>query len=132
SLPAGEALKRAWPDCRISYLAAAPYQELLRAIPWIHAVIPDSPSTSGGTLRDSIRALAPEAALFLYPRPKTAWAAWRAGVPLRLGPLGRWYFPLFNRRLNFHRSRYEKHEADYNLDLVRALGVEAELRQASI
>jgi ADP-heptose:LPS heptosyltransferase len=36
----------------------------------------------------------------------------------------RWWSPFYNRKVYVHRSRCERHESDYNLDLVRALGAD--------
>jgi ADP-heptose:LPS heptosyltransferase len=58
----------------------------------------------------------------LYPRPSLAFAAAWAGVPLRVGTSYRWYSFLYGRRVRVHRSACDRHEADYNLDLARALG----------
>ncbi|MBX3034686.1 MAG: glycosyltransferase family 9 protein [Bdellovibrionaceae bacterium] len=46
-------------------------------------------------------------------------AAWLEKVPVRAGVLSQWHSFLFlNRALRQKRSRAEKHEADYNLDLL--------------
>jgi ADP-heptose:LPS heptosyltransferase len=41
-----------------------------------------------------------------------------------VGTSYRWYSFLYNKRIPVHRSKCERHESDYNLDLVRALGAE--------
>ena len=42
-----------------------------------------------------------------------------AGVKIRIGTAYRWYSFLFNKRVYVHRSRIEKHEVEYNIDLVK-------------
>lgn len=53
-------------------------------------------------------------------------ALWWRGVPLRAGVLSQWHsFLFFNRGLRQRRSLAEKHEADYNLELLaHAIGKE--------
>lgn len=47
------------------------------------------------------------------------WALWRSGIAVRGGVLSQWHSFLFlNKGLRQQRSRAEKHEADYNFDLV--------------
>jgi ADP-heptose:LPS heptosyltransferase len=58
----------------------------------------------------------------LWDRPRNAWLCLRAGIPLRVGITGRWYSPLFSRRLALRRSQGERHESEYNLDFACALG----------
>src|SRR5262249_23938469 len=64
-----------------------------------------------------------DAAIVAYPRWRAAWAVWRAGIPLRIGPASKPYSVLFNRRIWQHRSEGRRHEADYNLELRQPLGV---------
>lgn len=54
-----------------------------------------------------------------------ALACWVARIPERYSPRSRWFhFFFFNRTLRQSRSRSEKHEADYNWELMRwALGL---------
>ena len=55
---------------------------------------------------------------------KIAAAFYGAGVRYRVGPLGPFYSYLFyNRGVRQRRSRVEMHEADYNLQLLRRLGI---------
>ena len=68
-----------------------------------------------------------DAALLLWGNWKNAWLALKAGIPLRIGASGRPYALSYSRRLSLRRSEGLRSEADYNLDFVRALGIEAEL-----
>lgn len=132
ALPVGQAIKAAWPECRVSIMASTQYVSLLNLVSWVSAVLPHDSGRSMTHLARDIRVEKPQAALFLYPRPKIAWAAWRAGVPHRVGPVGRWYSFLFNARIRMHRSRMDQHEAHYNLELARSLGIPADLRRPQI
>ena len=64
-----------------------------------------------------------DAAIVAYPRWRIVWALWRAGVPVRIGAASKPYSILFTNRIWQHRSEGKKHEADYNLELLEALGV---------
>jgi heptosyltransferase-2 len=44
-------------------------------------------------------------------------------VPLRVGPASKVFSILFNRRVWQHRSKGQRHEADYNLELLAPLGI---------
>lgn len=132
ALPVGQAIKAAWPQCRISIMASSQFASLLNLVSWVSAVLPYDSGRSMTHLARDIREERPQAALFLYPRPKIVWAAWRAGVPNRVGPVGRWYSFLFNTRIQMHRSRMDQHETHYNLELARSLGIAADLRGPQI
>ncbi|MCM0605431.1 MAG: glycosyltransferase family 9 protein [Xanthomonadaceae bacterium] len=67
-----------------------------------------------------------DAAVVLQSKLGITLGIWRAGIPLRVGPVSKlhtWF--LFNERIRQNRSRVEKHEAEYNLELMKPLGVEA-------
>lgn len=64
-----------------------------------------------------------EAAIFLKPFRRLMWAAWMAGVPVRVASGYRWYSPLANRPIYEHRSEFSKHESEYNVDMLKGLGL---------
>ena len=51
------------------------------------------------------------------------WAAFLARVPVRVASGNRWYSLLANRRIYEHRSKFSKHESEYNLGMLRGLGL---------
>jgi len=75
-------------------------------------------------LADRLRGLKADVFIILYPRPRQVLAAWLAGIPIRVGTAYRWYGYFLNRRVKVHRSLCDRHEVEYNLDLVKPLGVE--------
>jgi heptosyltransferase-2 len=58
-----------------------------------------------------------------YPTFRLALLMFLSGIPVRVGTGYRWYSFLFNRRVYEHRKTAEKHELEYNLSLLSALGV---------
>ncbi len=63
-------------------------------------------------------------AILVHPSFRAIASSWLAGVPVRAGRASNvWQFML-NRRLVQNRSSNQKHEAEYNLDLLRGIGLE--------
>lgn len=81
---------------------------------------------------EELRQGAFDLALVLFGSWRNAWALQSAGIPERWGASGRPYSLLYSKRLPLRRSQGLKSEADYNLDFVRALGLEAPLKAASL
>jgi heptosyltransferase-2 len=132
TLPAVQALKGAFPECRVTVLASAANAEAARHHPDVDAVVIDPLEAKGSRLRGvrglvrQVRGLGCDAAVVVHPTPRLALALWLARVPIRVGTAYRAYSPLFNRRVHQHRRRPPwKHEAAYNLDLLHPLGVRA-------
>jgi heptosyltransferase-2 len=65
-----------------------------------------------------------DAAIFLKPFRRLMLAAFAARVPKRVATGYRWYSVLANRRVYEHRHDFSKHESEYNLGLLRGLGLE--------
>ena len=64
-----------------------------------------------------------EAAIFLKPFRRLMWASWVAGVPIRVATGYRWYSLLANRQIYEHRSEFSKHESEYNVEMLKGLGL---------
>jgi ADP-heptose:LPS heptosyltransferase len=64
-------------------------------------------------------------ALVLHAPAAVAFALVAAKIPVRVGPLSKWYSLLaYTCGIRQARSQVEMHEADYNLQLLRPLGIE--------
>lgn len=66
-------------------------------------------------------------AIVAFPRFRIALLLLLAGISVRVGTGFRWYSFLFNRRVYEHRKTGERHESEYNLGLLRAVGVQSRL-----
>lgn len=75
--------------------------------------------TSTTRLVQYLKSEKPDAVIVFYAPWWVSYACWKAGVPLRVTRRSQWHsFLFFNQTLRQSRSLAEKHEADYNRDLV--------------
>jgi ADP-heptose:LPS heptosyltransferase len=90
--------------------------------PWIDEVLVD-PDSSSGTHRlvEAVRAGHHDAVVTLFSTIRVGYACWRAGIPYRIAPATKLSQVFYNRRLSQRRSRSEKPEWAYNLELAAAL-----------
>jgi hypothetical protein len=124
SLPVFQSLKASFPGVKVTALVSPYAREVVEAHPDVDHVELLSRADTLPTLIWKFRQLECDAFLALYPRPTIALAARVARIPLRVGVSYRWWSFLYNKRIPVHRSKCDRHESDYNLDLVRALGAE--------
>lgn len=136
STPVFTALKRARPSVRLTVMVREALIPVLSGHPDIDELMIYEPEgrhsgTGGlGRLASEIRAGRFDAAVALQSQARIAAALFAARVPVRIGPASKPHSYLFyNRRIRQRRSRVEKHEADYNLDLLRPLGIEVRSRE---
>jgi ADP-heptose:LPS heptosyltransferase len=128
STPVATALKKNGPGVHVTFLVRHYTAEITRCHPYVDETLELDGAEIGGDMRRLAQALRHrhfDAAVILYPRPHLAWAVWRSGIPLRIGTGYRWYSFLFNRRVFEHRKTAVHHEAEYNLRLLRPLGMSA-------
>ena len=125
ALPVAEAIKDAKPEARVYYAVSPMTSEIASACPFIDGVIEYDEAAKGPSpvfrLVRAVRRLGPAAAIFLRPTMRTALACLAAGVPRRVGTSYRYYSFMFNQRCRQHRKFADRHELEYNLDVLRVL-----------
>lgn len=122
-LPVATALRRLLPDAKVSFLSSAYAAPVLAQHPDVAAVL----TLNGQERFVDVVALFRrgfDAAIFLKPFRRLMAAAFVARVPVRVATGYRWYSLLANRRIYEHRSDFSRHEATYNLGLLRGVGLE--------
>ncbi len=120
TLPAIDAVRGAYPDAAVTLFVAPSVRPLAERVPGIdrvHAV-----TTGARHLRDSLRQLAPDVVVCVSRSPASAWAAWRARVPHRVGTGRRFWSPLFGRTVCEPRRSGGRHEVEYALSFAHRAG----------
>ena len=85
SLPVFQVLKEAFPDARLTALVSPYAKDIVQGHPAVDGVELLDKDESPFTLAGRFKAINPDVFIALYPRPLQALAAWRAGIPLRIG-----------------------------------------------
>lgn len=118
-----QSLRKAFPKAKITALVSAYAQEVVQGHPAIDAVEIYRPGDGMGPLTEQLKKLDADVFIAVYPRPQLALAAWLAKIPVRIGTAFRWYSFAYNMRIRKHRHFGDRHEVEYNLDLLAPLGV---------
>jgi heptosyltransferase-2 len=122
SLPVATQLRQLVPGVTIGFLTSPTVAPLLDHHPDVDYVRTVRFTDSLKELRRAF-SQGVEAAVFLKPFRRLMWAAWVAGVPIRVATGYRWYSLLVNRPIYEHRSEFSKHESEYNVAMLRGLGL---------
>ena len=130
STPVAVALKKAFPQCRITFLVRRATLPVVENCPAVDDAVAIETWMRNGRLRlralvDFLKRNGFDTAVHLFPRPTIALAAFLARIPRRIGTGYRYYSMLFNHRIYEHRKTARRHEAEYNLQLLTPLGIEA-------
>jgi ADP-heptose:LPS heptosyltransferase len=132
SLPACQILKSAHPGFKLTMLVNSYTCDLARACMMIDDVLVDQPAM--GWLKD-IKQLTKlvqkniyDAVITLFSTTRVGLAVRRANIPYRLAPATKLAQIFYNHRLTQRRSRSEKPEFEYNLELVRKFLIDQGVR----
>ncbi len=125
STPVLTALKEKYPQVHITMLVRNYTRDLVVGHPHVDRVLVQEKldSLSFWQRVAGIRQQQFDTAIVLHPRFRIALLLALAGIPLRIGSGYRWYSFLFNHRIFEHRKTAEHHELDYNLRMLRILGI---------
>lgn len=129
TLPAIHALRHAFPHARLTLMLHPALQELFAGHPDVDEVVPE-PAGAGPWWRHAWRVSRlwrswhPEIIILANPKKAYHLGAWLAGIPRRVGYDRKWGW-LLTHRLQDRKPLGERHEVEYNLELIRTLGIAA-------
>ncbi|MDP3703938.1 MAG: glycosyltransferase family 9 protein [Candidatus Omnitrophota bacterium] len=135
NLPAIAALKAALPQAALTLLVQPDLKPLLIDVAGLHEVLADAGGEGGWWLARAIRLaqlLTPyrfDLAVISNPKKEIHLAVWLAGIPCRVGYARKWGRWLLTHRIDDRKALGERHEVEYNLDLIRSLGLPSTIPQ---
>jgi len=123
SLPSFELLKTCMPDATIFALVPEYTSELAQTCPFIDKVIIDkplnNPISDNVSLQKELSSHKIDSIISIYSTTRVGLAAFLTGIKYRLAPATKIAQIFYNHRLTQGRSRSEKPEYEYNLELVQ-------------
>ena len=127
SLPLAGIVKKHFPDCRVSFLIRNYTKDLVENHPQIDEVILLEEKNGKVPIIKNVRKLKKksfDSTVIVYPTFVTALIVFLSHIKFRVGSGYRWYSFLFNKRIFEHRKYAEKHELEFNVNLLKPLGIE--------
>lgn len=123
ALPVAKVVKDTFKNSEVSFLVSSYVSPILENYPYIDRVITFSGYENILDLISMFKKEKPDIVIFIFPVFKLALAAFIARVPLRIGTAFRTYSFAFNERVWENRRPSIKHESEYNVSMLRALGI---------
>ncbi len=128
ALPMVTVLRENLPGSRISMLLRSYTSALVEGFAGLDTIITyDESGVQKGffALLAELRARRFDLVVVSHPTFRIAFLMALAGIPVRVGSGYRWYSFLFNKKVFEHRKTAEKHESEYNVSLLQAVGIRA-------
>ncbi|RCK75895.1 MAG: ADP-heptose--lipooligosaccharide heptosyltransferase II [Ignavibacteriae bacterium] len=127
TLPLADVIKKFYPNAYIAMLVRQYTSELSINYKSIdETIIYDNNGRKIGFLQllKVIKSYNFDVAISVFPRFRLALILSLAKIPIRIGTAYRFYSFLFNIKIKEHRKFAQKHELEYNLNLLKPLGIE--------
>ncbi len=126
TVPVAEIIKRNYPDCKITFLVRDYTKNILFNHPFIDEIITIKTKSNKTLLYSNykfIRELKFDTAVVVSPNFKLALIIFLSKIKNRVGTGYRWYSFLFNKKVFVHRKYAEKHELEFNVELLEEIGI---------
>ncbi|RMD51206.1 MAG: glycosyltransferase family 9 protein [Ignavibacteria bacterium] len=135
SLPLAAEIKKHYPDSKISFLVREYTSALLDSHPYVDDVIllpMNENKIDKKKIINELRNKNFDYGIVVYPTFEIAWILFRAGIKYRIGTGYRLYSFLFNKKIYEHRKSGHLHELEYNLNLLKLLGIEHQINKSNV
>lgn len=135
SLPLAGLIKKHFPDCKITFLLRNYTKDIANGHPNIDEVIILKEDNGRIPVWKNVNQLKKglfDASIIVYPTFITALIIFLARVKSRVGSGYRWYSFLFNKKVFEHRKYAEKHELEYNVNLLKVFGIEESISTKNV
>lgn len=135
NIPSFRAIKQSFLDAKLNVVVSSHVKELAESIEYIDNVIEWNGQKH--SLKDIIKFIQFlkknrfDIAVMLNPFKEFNLIAYLAGIPVRVGYDKKWGF-LLNYKLKDNKFLGQKHEIDYNLELVNLIGAKTEDKSLSL
>lgn len=127
SLPLAKIIKKKYSDAKITFLVREYTKALAINNKFVNDVISLKETSSGIPLFENIKEIRSknfDTAIVVYPTFKISLIIFLSGIKTRIGSGYRLYSFLFNKKVFEHRKDAVKHELEYNLSLLKTIGIE--------
>ena len=127
SLPMAESIKKKYPESKITYLIRNYTRFLLDGNSFIDEVFIVDEKDGVISFRKNLSEIKSrqfDTCIVVNPTFKITLIMFLAGIKNRIGTGYRWYSTLFNQKVFEHRKYGDKHELEYNLNLLSKLGID--------
>lgn len=130
SLPLAQAIKNKYPDCKVTFLVKNYTVDLVNNHPFIDDVITLDEIDNTPTLISNVRKIKSkkfDSCIVVYPTFRIAFILFLTGIKNRIGTGYRSYSFFFTKKIYEHRKYAERHELQYNLNLLKVFGIDKQL-----
>jgi len=135
TLPLAGLIKKQFPNSKVSFLVRDYTKNIVNNHPFIDEVLVFKEVNGNSSLFSNINLIKQknfDSCIVVYPRFKISLIVFLSRVKNRIGTGFRWYSFLFNQKVYEHRKNAERHELEYNINLLEKLGIKNSITDSNI
>ena len=135
TLPLAGLIKKQYPNCRVSFLIRDYTKNILSNHPFIDNVIVLKESDGKDNLFDNLNLIKQkrfDTCIVVRPMFIPSLIMFLSGIKNRIGTGYRWYSFLFNQKVYEHRKNAERHELEYNINLLEKLNIKNNVDESNV
>jgi heptosyltransferase-3 len=125
TLPMASVIRKHLPETKIVFGVRHYTRPIVESSEDVDLIVTIDPDSSASEIAKVIREVNADALFIPSPRFRIVLAAFLSRTPVRVGTGYRWYSFLFNRKLYDHRKTAEYNEAEYNIRMLQAIGIDS-------
>ena len=135
TLPLAGLIKKQYPECKVSFLVREYTKNIVNNHPFINDVIVLNETDGKINFVENINAIKSkrfDVCIVVYPTFILSLIMFFAGIKTRVGTGYRWYSFLFNQEVYEHRKYAERHELEFNVNLLEKINIKNNLHEKNV
>lgn len=135
TLPLAGLIKKQYPNSKVTFLVRDYTNNLVSNHPSIDEVLVLSESDGNSNIfenLDLIKSKKFDTCIVVSPTFALALIMFLSGIKTKIGTGYRWYSFLFNQKVFEHRKNAERHELEYNVNLLGKLGIKNNITENNV
>ncbi len=135
SLPLAGIVKKHFPECKVTFLVRNYTKELVVNHPYIDNVLTLAEANGKVNISDNVKEIKKynfDSSIVVYPTFATSLIIFLSGIKKRIGTGYRWYSLLFNEKIYEHRKYAERHELEFNVNLLKKFNINEKVNPLNV
>jgi lipopolysaccharide heptosyltransferase II len=135
TLPLAGLIKKQYPNSKVTFLVRDFTKNIVSNHPFIDEVIVLSESDGNTNVFENLNLIKSkkfDTCIVVYPTFALALIMFFSGIKTRIGTGYRWYSFLFSEKVYEHRKNAERHELEYNVNLLIKLGIKKNVTESNV
>jgi lipopolysaccharide heptosyltransferase II len=135
TLPLAGLIKKHYPNCKVSFLVRNYTKDILINHPFVDHIVVLNEEKGNAKIFSNLELISEkkyDTCIIVNPTFKISLILFLSGIRKRIGTGYRWYSWLFNEKVFEHRKYAEKHELEFNVSMLRKIGINESINENNV